>query len=272
MYKTILVHADARPESAGRIRCAAWLADRFDALLLGCGCEMPTPIPIGPFGDANGELILEMRTLATDDLIGAEAAFRTLAGQRKLAWVSMLALPDEAIPLAARQADLIVTARAPRGRVDASRNEDPGLLAVIAGRPVLVVPPDRDHLSGQRVVVGWKDSRESRRALSDAMPFLQRAADVLVVEVAHAPQLADAQMGVNEVTESLKRHGVNVSGEALLKDEQDVTTLLLDRTRAFGADLIVAGAYGRTRLGEWAFGGVTRNLLDQTEFFVLLSH
>ena len=272
MYKTILVHADVRPESVGRILCAADLADQFDALLLGCGCEAPQPIPMGPFGATNGDLVVEMQELAVHHLADAEAVFRKLAGGRTLAWTSMLTLPDEALPLAARQADLIVTSHPTNNRIDVLRNEDPGLLTVIAGRPVLITPPDRDHLDARRVMICWKDSREARRALADAMPFLQKARDVLVVEVAQAGDLADAKRCVDDVAAGLRRHGVNAVGEAMTKERHDVTTLLLDRARAFGAGLVVAGGYGRTRLGEWAFGGVTKGLLDQTEHFVLLSH
>ena len=272
MYKTILVHADASPESVGRILCAADLADQFDALLLGCGCEAPQPIPMDPFGTADGALIVEMQRLAADHLTQAESAFRKLAVGRAVAWTSMLALPDEAIPLAARQADLIVTSHPSNRRVDRLRNEDPGLLTVIAGRPVLITPPNQEHLDARRVLVCWKDSREARRALGDAMPFLQAAQDVLVVEVAQDGDRPNAKLCVDEVAAGLRRHGVNAAAEVVLKDRRDVTALLMSRARAFGADLMVAGAYGRTRLGEWAFGGVTRNLLDQTDRFVLLSH
>jgi nucleotide-binding universal stress UspA family protein len=272
MYKTILVHADVRPESTGRILCAAALADQFDALLLGCGCEAPQSIPVGPFGEAGGELVVEMQKLAVDHLAEAESAFRKLAGGRTVAWTSMLSLPDEALPLAGRQADLIVTSHPSNSRIDLLRNEDPGLLTVIAGRPVLIVPPDRDHLDARRVMICWKDRREARRALCDALPFLQKARDVLIVEVAQSGALSDAKRGVDEVAAGLRRHGVNAAGEAMAKERQDVTALLLDRARAFGADLLVAGGYGRTRLGEWAFGGVTKGLLDQTKHFVLLSH
>lgn len=272
MYKTILVHADARPEAVGRILCAAGLADQFDAVLLGCGCEAPQPIPMDPFGAANGELVVEMQRLAAHHLADAEAAFRKLAGQRTTAWTAMLSPPDEALPLAARQADLIVVSHPGHGRTDVLRNEDPGLLTVIAGRPVLVTPPDRDHLEARRVMICWKDSREARRALADAMPFLRAARDVLVVEAAQAGDAADAKLCVEEVAAGLARHGVRASSEVLIRDRRSVAAVLLERARAFGADLLVAGGYGRTRLGEWAFGGVTRSLLDQTERFVLLSH
>ena len=74
------------------------------------------------------------------------------------------------------------------------------------------------------------------------------------------------------MAEALRRHGVSANGEGLLRDERRVGAILCDRAAAMGADLIVAGGYGRTRLGEWVFGGVTQSLIRQTDRFVLLSH
>jgi nucleotide-binding universal stress UspA family protein len=70
----------------------------------------------------------------------------------------------------------------------------------------------------------------------------------------------------------LREHGVRATGEGLLRDSRRTATILQDRASDFGADLLVSGGYGRSRLGEWAFGGVTKSLLDQDARFVLLSH
>lgn len=271
-YKGILVHVEATQAAQARVNCAADLADQFGALLIGCGSEMVPQIAEGPFAARDGQMLSLMLGRVDEQLAQSKAAFERLAGERPRKWISERLMPDEALTLAARSADLIVTSRAAKGDEDSLRNEDPGLLVVISGRPVLVVPPGRDYLPLGRVLVCWKDSRESRRALTDALPILQRANDVLVAEVAAPADLVAACQRSGDVAEALHRHGVSAHSEGLIKDERRVADILQTRASDFGADLIVAGGYGRSRLGEWAFGGVTRALLTQTDRFVLLSH
>ena len=76
-----------------------------------------------------------------------------------------------------------------------------------AGRPVLLVPEGRNHLRGKAVVFAWKDSREARRALTDALPLLQRAEDVMVT-VVHGPDETVEEQQLADVVANLKRHGV----------------------------------------------------------------
>lgn len=271
-YKAILVHVEATKASEARVVCAADLADRFGALLIGCGSEMAPSLHPDPFGAPNGDLLMAMAERVEEHLAQAEVTFERLAGARSKRWISERSMPDETIVAAARAADLIVTSLPEKGKEDPVRNEDPGLLVVISGRPVLVVPPQKDYLAARRILVCWKDTRESRRALSDALPFLQKADEVLVAEVAPRADLAAACKRANEVAESLCRHGVRATGEGLLRDERRTASILLDRASCFAADLIVSGGYGRSRIGEWAFGGVTKALLGQDQYFVLLSH
>lgn len=270
--KAILVHVEASQAAEARVKCAADLADRFGALLIGCGSEM-IPAPVGdPLAFTNADLMTTMVETVDEHLAQAAIVFERLAAGRQQRWVSSRSLPDESLVQAARGADLIVTSRPPPGKTDATRHEDPGLLVVISGKPVLVVPPGKDYLAANRVMVCWKDTRESHRAVSDAMPFLKQADQVLVVEVAPPSELGAACDRVAEVADLLRRHGVKASSEGLIRDERRTATILQNRASCFGADLIVTGGYGRSRLGEWAFGGVTKALLEQTERFVLFSH
>jgi nucleotide-binding universal stress UspA family protein len=122
------------------------------------------------------------------------------------------------------------------------------------------------------VVVAWKDTRESRRALADSLPFLKAAEQVTVVEVCGKDELADARIRTADVVKYLQRHGVKATAKAVSAPPDRVSAELNIAAQAIGADLIVAGAYGHTRLGEWMFGGVTYDLLHAPERFVLLSH
>jgi nucleotide-binding universal stress UspA family protein len=141
-----------------------------------------------------------------------------------------------------------------------------------SGRPVLVAPPAGGRLALEAVVVAWKDTREARRAISDALPLLRSAGEVVVMEVCGSDEAGDAGVHVASVVKGLARHGVKARAKVQTAPPERVATELNIEAQAIGADLIVAGGYGHTRIGEWVFGGVTFDLLNYPERFVLLSH
>ena len=145
-------------------------------------------------------------------------------------------------------------------------------MVLAAGRPVLVVPPNLDTLSEERVIVGWKDTREARRALRDALPFLERAAAVTIAEISDEESEVDAGRRAGDVVRYLARHNVRVGPTIAAHPKGGIADELIGLARAEGADLIVAGAYGHSRLGEWVFGGVTRDLLGSSPVCCLLAH
>ena len=271
-YKAILVQAEDSKAAEDRIKCAADLADRFGALLIGCGSEEIPSFVGDPMFVTNPDLLTVIEDQVDSRLDAAHATFETLAAGRERRWVSQHLTPAEALVLAARTADLIVSSPPPRALTASGQQAGPGFLVVASGRPVLVVPEKKDHLYGDRVLICWKDTREARRAVADALPFLKAAKSVLVATVARPAILGDACREVNEVADALRRHGVSAEGEALTKDERRAVDILLDRASAFGTDLLVAGGYGHSRFGEWVMGGLTRSLLTENDRFVLFSH
>jgi nucleotide-binding universal stress UspA family protein len=141
-----------------------------------------------------------------------------------------------------------------------------------AGRPVLVVPPGVSVLHGRRVLVAWKDTREARRAVADALPLLTQAEEALVLEVVRDDdEREQARRRVDDVVAFLVRHGAATRGDVLESRGRVVADDLLLATERQGADLVVAGGYGHARLREWAFGGVTRDLLARCPKCCLLS-
>ena len=140
------------------------------------------------------------------------------------------------------------------------------------GRPILVAPPKPGKFLGRAVVVAWKDTREARRAVADSLPFLKAAGQVVVVECCAKDGIAEARLNTSDVVQHLRRHGVEAFGKAVPAARERVSAELQITAQEIGADLIVAGAYGHSRLGEWAFGGVTFDLLKAPERFILLSH
>jgi nucleotide-binding universal stress UspA family protein len=265
----LLVQVEPGAEAAPRLQVAVDLARRLDAHLLGVGVETIQGIGIGdPFMD--GDWMADLEALAQENLKRAEVNFRTQTEGLRTEWLAFKAIPELAIARLSRGVDLIVAGGAPLDR--AARSADTAELVIRSGRPVLVVPPRGGKLRAEAVVVAWKDTRESRRAVTDALPFLKAAETVSVVEVCDDDAYAEAQLHTFEVVQYLRRHGVTAHAKSIIAPPERVATELNIVAQAIDADLIVAGAYGRTRLGEWLFGGVTRSLIHEPERFALLSH
>ncbi|MBV9116248.1 MAG: universal stress protein, partial [Acetobacteraceae bacterium] len=172
----------------------------------------------------------------------------------------------------ARAADLVVVGRpGPDDALDPRLRVPPGPLLMGLGRPVLLAPPRVERLSAARVVVAWKDTRETRRAVLDGLPLVRTAEAVFVVVVGEGESGGEGRDGAADVAAYLARHGA--ASATVLRPEPggSVADTLQQTARREGADLIVAGAYGHSRLRQWVFGGVTRDLLGNASICCLLS-
>jgi nucleotide-binding universal stress UspA family protein len=273
-YAAVLTHVQADPEVARRLDCALEIAKRFDAALIGVGAEMIPPLAFdGGFYSLEADWTVAMRENIERRLKEAHARFTAAACvlDEKAIWCSGVQFPGAAIAAAARSADIIVTGGAAHRRQDPYRDASSGELALTSGRPVLVAPSHGRALDAKRIVLCWKDSREARRAMADAMPFLQQAETVLVLSICGEADAAQAAAPVEDVVKALQRHGVTAEAKVVTHAHPDGYQVL-EQARLADADLIVSGAYGHTRLGEWVFGGFTRDLLSQDECYLLLSH
>jgi nucleotide-binding universal stress UspA family protein len=274
-YKSLMVHLQLRQSNDGVLRIAADLAERFHAGVIGIAVCQPMQIVQGD-AYVSGDLIEQDREEITQEIKEAERAFRQALGTcaGPVEWrsaVTIAALPGY-LAKEARGADLIITGIEPDAALfDGSRHVDVGDLAMQAGRPVLIVPAKTDRLNLERVVVGWKDTREARRAIADAVPLLIRAGHVALVEIAAESDLPAARGHLADVVAWLARHGA-VAEPVALESNGDDAGLLAAVARDQKADLVVAGAYGHSRLREWAFGGVTRNFLRHADQCLLVSH
>lgn len=278
-YAALMVHAGPGGEGEARIRLAAGLADRFGATLIGfaAAAAIPPPVTAPPFGPAVAVEVLEAEQRRVEaELRAAHERFQAAAERngRPTGWRSFIDHPARAMAREARAADLLVLGRGDGVfRSEPYPAVDPGDVLMRAGRPVLVVPPAVSVLEGRRALVAWKDTREARRAVSDALPLLIRAEEVLVAEAVEDPEEREpALRRANDVAELLARHGATARGEALDTRGRTAADELLAAAGRHGADLLVAGGYGHARLREWAFGGVTRDLLARCPACCLLSH
>jgi nucleotide-binding universal stress UspA family protein len=190
---------------------------------------------------------------------------------KQVEWRPALELPYELVSREARAADLIIVgARHTGGNMQDLA--DPGVILLRAGRPVLVVPDTVAPLQLRRVVVALKDTRECRRAVRDALPFLQRAKEVLLVGIGEGEAESNAKRTLSDAAGYLLRHRVAAVHDVWRQARGPVAAELLRLVQDEGADLIVAGGYGHSRLGEWIFGGVTHELLVSSPVCCMLSH
>jgi len=273
--KTLMVDAGLGDAAEARVKLAAALAGRFGARLVGVGACAARPPVMGPFGETAGvaEIIEAEVERVSAALQSAALRFEAAAKDAGVAseWRSFLEYPGEALARESRAADLLVLGRG--GEAEGHPSAAPGDVLMRAGRPVLVVPPGVSALEARTVLVAWKETCEARRAVADALPFLVAAERVVVLAArGHENERAQAQRDVEDVAAMLSRHGVAASAEVALRAGQRVADLLLGTAGQLGADLVVAGGYGHARLLEWAFGGVTRDLLDRAPVCCLLSH
>jgi nucleotide-binding universal stress UspA family protein len=276
-YKTILVHCDASRSVDGRLAVAAEVAQRFESRLVGLHAREPFEVvSYVDGGMAFGPLIeaYEVGRAAAEKT--AHTAYHKVTKGRDFTseWRVAEAFSDDALAVNARYADLLVVGQADPEDAVGSRNDLPEALAFATGRPVLVVP-QIGALSpvGKTVMVCWNASRESARAAADALPFLQAAEKVIVLVV--DPEVSADGHGQEpgaDVALWLARHGVNVTVQRDVAGDAKVGEIILSRAADCGADLIVMGVYGHSRLREFVLGGASRTLLASMTVPVLMSH
>ena len=255
MYRNILVHA-ADAGAVSRVRLAADLARRFDAKLIGIGAILPRDLG---------------RDRTAEEFRLAEQQFRTAAAEYgvKVEWRRLETDPTHGLASAASAADLVVVGRVPAGLAeDDDRAVNPAGLLMRAGRPMLIAPADATAVAARNIVVAWKDNREARRAVTDALPLLKRAEVVSLVAIHEddeSPDLADA-------VAFLTAHAVKCRVQSLQSDSTSIKCQLINVTERAQADLIVAGGYSDIRTGEWVFSGTTHGLIESCPVACLMSH
>ena len=273
-YKTLLVHLQTGQSNAALLSVAGEFADRFEAHLIGIAACQPMMIVSGD-GTVCGDVYANDQRQITTDLETLQAEFRNaLQGSSTcLEWRSEITITATSSYLAAqaRCADLILTGTMSPDAFDGARAANAGTLAMQTGRPVLIVPTEAGPAMFGDVLIGWKDTRECRRATSEALPLLKEAGRVTVLEIAAIDDLDAAQSRVEDVVVWLERHGVMADCRVERSTGHDAAQLRA-AAHAMNADVVVAGAYGHGRLREWVIGGVTRDLLIRCDRCVLVSH
>src|SRR6516165_7896863 len=258
-YAVLMVHVGAGRIDARRIRLAVDLADRFHARLIGIAGRSYLPPFLAEAPAVGAERNDGERKEMMDVLADMGKKFHAAAKHvEHVEWRGIPADANSIVAREARAADLVIIGRKQDPR-DLYYSLDPATTILRAGRPVLFVPDEIDSL-------------EARRAVRDALPFLKRAKEATIVTVCEHGTETQAIKHIEDVENYLARHKVIVGEKAFLHTEQSIATELLRFAKEERADLIVAGGYGHSRLGEWALGGVTRELLSKSALCCLFSH
>lgn len=269
-YRALLTHVVADPGCQSRLAMTASVARVLGAEVIGLGAQAPWPYP-----DVKGRgSAFEQIAQATRAKIDAAAAlFRDAFREASptSAWRAELGYPDQVIPEHARSADLIV-AYPTVGDVDASIYARPDLLVMECGLPMLLMPREERPFAADRILLAWKNTREARRTVSVALPLLKQSGRVMIAAVCQAGEIATVETELSDVAARLARHGIMAATLAEVESPGATGRKLLRIAESDGSDLIVAGAYGHSRLREWVLGGVTRDLLDDGRRYVWLSH
>lgn len=277
-YKTILVHVDQSRHAAARIRLAAEIALAEDAHLVGSAM---TGISRILYQDAAVDMAWSVVASELDNLKEqAEKAlitFEAIAQQMGVTSYEKRLVndePGEALSLQGRYSDLVVISQTDLdetcSRVLAGL---PEYVTLNCGRPVLIVPYAGQfaHIGGN-ILIAWDGSMEATRALTNAIPLLRRANNVIVALFNPAVRFnAHGEQPGADIALYLARHKIKVD---VLQEttEMDVGNTLLSLAADIRSDLIVMGSYGHTRFREVLLGGVTKTVLKTMTVPVLMSH
>jgi nucleotide-binding universal stress UspA family protein len=266
--RTILVHADSDRHLSARFALAATLGETHDARLI---VVYPLRVPAAAmlFADSAGAPGVQAQLEAEQEQaanLRARIADRLSRKHVTWEWRTLQGQPHQVLAAASTGADLIVMGQD-------ERDPDSSLMATVAltaGRPVLGVPSSGAlPTCGTRILVAWNGTREATRAAHDALPLLQTAEQVILFAAT-----SDGEHGATtmDAAAHFAAHGCKIDVRRASLDGRDAGAAIMNAAAEAGADLIVMGAYGHSRLREWVFGGATRTILQSMTVPVLMSH
>ncbi len=277
--KTILVYLNDPKRAARLLEAAVPYAKSHGAHLVGLAV-MP-PYVVIPAYEAAGvsATVDEHRVAYLADIVKIKALFTETGRKQGLSteWREADAgFGTAAVQVLehARSADLVVIAQHDPDWSYSSFLEAADRIVIESGRPVLIVPnAGAIALPPKRVVIAWNGRREAARAAFDALPLLAPKADVTVVWVdTAADRVASGDIAGADLATTLARHGLTCDAATIHAPNGDAAAAILHEAGARGADLVVMGAYGHSRVREFILGGASRDILSRADRPILMSH
>jgi nucleotide-binding universal stress UspA family protein len=276
MVKDIVVNLTGGAPQEFAADYAISLAKLFDAHIAGIGFIYEPVIPGSVLGGIPTDLIEAQREENTKAAKAATNRFEAAAGEARLS--AEVRILDASVAGAAdlfgriaRRFDLAVVGQA-RPKEGASEELLIEGALFESGRPVVVVPyVQTQAVTLERVLVCWDGSRPATRAIADALPFLRRAKAIDILAVGGERGKGSELVGTN-MARHLVRHGLAVELKRVSAGDVDVPSAIRSHAAEIGADFMVMGGYGHSRLREFILGGVTRTILTSSTIPVLMSH
>ena len=260
----VLLHDDQGQEA--RLQVALDLTRAFSGHLMCLDVVVPPAVASDYVEVSGGAMMMEYeRERESDNRRATEARLK----QEDVSWsmLGMIGDPGPALRNAADLADIIVVSGP--GASEGEFRRVVGEVAVKSGRLVLAVPAAARGLdAGGSALVGWNGSHEASEALRQAVPLLQRAAVVTLLDIDNPA----GDVSINEAASYLSRHGVHPRVVTRVSHGKRISDVILEEARGMGAAYVVIGAYGLPRSIEAIFGGVTADLLRESDIPVLLAH
>jgi nucleotide-binding universal stress UspA family protein len=274
-YRQLLVHLDSSKRSSVRLALARRLAEQEGAELTALYAVTPTLVTL-PFPPMSSDLAASVLDLDVDRRARARADFDRVMEEpgANVNWAEVEELSTiAAFSQQSLYADLLVMAQHEPGNVQPGDlpADFPQAVMATSGKPALLVPyVDPQATLGNTVVIAWKETRESARAVAAAMPLLKRAAEVHVVTWgSEGSRVRGSRL---DLSGYLRLHGVKSTWHEQGSEPDDLGDILLSRAFDFGADLLVMGCYGHSRAREWVLGGTSRTVLRSMTLPVLMAH
>ncbi|MEZ5824705.1 MAG: universal stress protein [Geminicoccaceae bacterium] len=274
-YRTIMIQLLDDEGLESRLSLAHRLASMFDAHLRGVHVMAPPMLTLG-FGEGaaygSSDVIRLQREAAEALAERVRARFESFMHGKAVSFDFRLEHGDPADRYAAlaRTADLMVVPRSVASGIDALVPEICEQLAMSSGVPTLMVPAEAELSEGtafaNRIIVAWSGTRESCRALRDALPLLERAGNVRIVSVGDRKTL-----DIEALLDGLERRNIRPELHLVEDSASDAGEVIRADVESWNADLLVMGVYGHARWSELVFGGVTRHVLERVSIPVLFS-
>jgi nucleotide-binding universal stress UspA family protein len=281
--KTILLPLGDDDSAASALETTYMIAGRFGSYVEGLFVRAPLPVvshgPVPPhflgqyhaFWDDSAE---RARRRFTAFMNARDVPFREIAvrsDQPTAWWREQEGERDAVIGSYGRLFSLIVICRTPP---EVSPDWMAACEAALfySGRPVVVSPRHVPQTVGETVVVAWNGSTETARTLALGWPILRGAQAIHVLSVSGASGGMVAGPSGEEVAAHMARAGLNAAARTVPAKGRSAATTLLAEARALGADLLVKGAFTRSRLQQMIFGGTTRQILAEADIPVLIAH
>jgi nucleotide-binding universal stress UspA family protein len=277
-FKSIAVFVDSTPAGEARTSYAARMAAHYGAHLIG--------IFVVPSisGGSPAECFVQGRQAVRQVIAGHQAKEAAAIDAMKRSFSAACTREDvgfefrflnqgdfhDGAALNSLHTDLVIVGGARPGGLPSDWSAEALVLAT--GVPFLLLPEPWTGASAEHVVVAWNASREARRAIADALPFLTSAKSVTVLVVDPEKNPRHGEEPGADVARYLIRHGVKVVVEQVQSQGEPIARIILTYAERHDTDLIVVGAYSRPRTTEMIFGGVTRSLLRDAGVPLLIAH